>query len=795
MKKYLPLIASLAFTLPAAGQKPAYDGSLRFSTDSADIALTWYGPSTLRVQKAPRGVAPQKASPAVIAAPEAVKVKSSESGGTVTLSSPKLTVKVNTADGTLHFLSPSGETLIQEAGGAAFRPYDDAGTSTYSATQSFRLDKDEHVYGLGNHQRDSLTRRGMNIELTPGNIEDGIPVMTSVKGYGLFWDNPSPTVFSDTPGGLTTFSSPVGPAVDYYLMAGGDADGVMAEMRQLTGQVPMLPLWAYGFWQSRERYKTQEELLDVLRRYRSIGVPVDGMIQDWQYWGSNYVWNAMDFLNPGFNDPKGMIREIHDKNAHLIISIWQSFGPQTHQYKELKDKGLLFESISTWPVTGVTDGWTRTDYPSGVKVYNPYSQEARDTYWRYLRPMHELGLDGWWMDSTEPDHFSATKEDMDSPTGMGSYRKVRSLFPFMCVGGVHDNQLQTDSARRVFILTRSGYAGQQRYGANVWTGDVESTWDNLRRQVPAMLNFTLTGNPNTNSDIGGFFARAYNRPDTMAYSNPRYGELMTRWLQMGAFTPMMRSHGTDAPREIYLFGEAGQPVYDALVDAVKLRYRMLPYTYSTAADVTLRNGSFMRALPMDFPDDPLTHDLSDQFMWGRALMAAPVMQALYTAEDPEAPLPADIDFKAPREHKVYLPAGTDWWDVETGTRHSGGQTLTKTVTLASNPLFARAGAIVPWGPDVQFAAEKPWTALDILVFPGADGSFTLYEDAGEGYGYQKGEFTEIPFAWSDGKRTLTIGERRGAYPGMIGERTFRVVLPDGSSRTVTYSGRRATLKF
>ena len=340
--------------------------------------------------------------------------------------------------------------------------------------------------------------------MVQGNTDDYIPFFLSVKGYGLFWDNYSPTLFEDNPES-TSFKSDVGDCIDYYFMYGGNADGVIACMRDLTGQVPMFPLWTYGYWQSKERYKSQDELVGVVKKYRELGVPLDGIIQDWQYWGNNYLWNAMEFLNPEFYNPQKMVDDVHNLNAHMIISIWNSFGPETKQYKELDKIGALMD-FKTWPESGSEKWPPNLDYPSGVRVYDPYNPEARDIYWKYLnKGIFSLGMDGWWMDSSEPDHLQFKPSDFDNKTYLGSFRKVRNAFPLMTVGGVYQHQRAVTSEKRVFILTRSAFAGQQRYGANTWSGDVVASWDALRNQISAGLNFSLCGIPYWNSDIGGFF--------------------------------------------------------------------------------------------------------------------------------------------------------------------------------------------------------------------------------------------------------------------------------------------------
>src|SRR5690606_28627607 len=450
------------------------------------------------------------------------------------------------------------------------------------------------------------------------NTWDFVPFFQSVKGYGVYWDNYSPTNFNDKQDG-TTFFSEVGECIDYYFMYGGDADGVVASMRNLTGQVPMFPLWTYGYWQSKERYKSQEEIVGVVKKYRELGVPIDGIIQDWQYWGNNYQWNAMDFISPDFPDARKMVKDIHGLNARLAVSIWSSFGPMTKPYRELDKKGMLF-NFKTWPESGREVWPPDTTYPSGVRVYDAYNPEARDIYWKYLKKgVFDLGVDAWWMDSTEPDHLSQRPEDMDTKTFLGSFRKVRNAYPLMTVGGVSKNQRAVTSDKRVFILTRSAFAGQQRYGASVWSGDVGTSWESLRNQIPAGLNSTLTGSPNFILDIGGYFAGAYNKRgnDGSGSKNPMFEELYVRWLQYAAFTPMIRSHGTDVPREIYQFGTKGEPIYDAIEKFIHLRYRLLPYIYSTSWEVTNAQSSFLRALVMDFPQDKNVWDINNEYMFGK----------------------------------------------------------------------------------------------------------------------------------------------------------------------------------
>ena len=784
---------------------------IKTTVNAVDIEVQFFAPAVARVIKSPEGVAYEKQSLSVIAKPEKVSFKADIQDNKIVLNTSELSVSVDTGTGIVSYFSKDGKVLLAEKSGMQFIDFDDAGTKTYQVYQPFVLDKEEAIYGLGQLQNGKMIQRNMTKNLVQGNVEDVSPFFQSTKGYGVFWDNYSPTLFTDNEV-ETSFRSEVGDCVDYYFMYGKDADGVIAQVRSLTGQAPMFPLWTYGYWQSKERYKSQEEVVDVVRKYRELGIPLDGIIQDWQYWGHNYLWNAMDFQNPTFNHPQKMMEDVHAMNAHMAISIWSSFGPMTKPYRELDKKGMLF-NFTTWPQSGLESWPPNMEYPSGVRVYDAYNPEARDIYWKYLNDgIFKLGMDAWWMDSTEPDHLDWKPEDMDTKTYLGSFRKVRNAYPLMTVGGVYDHQRAVTSDKRVFILTRSGFLGQQRYGANVWSGDVASTWESFRNQIPAGLNFSLCGMPHWNSDIGGFFAGHYNKSwnDDSASKNPLYQELYVRWLQFGTFNPMMRSHGTDVYREIYKFGKKGEPVYDAIEKMIGLRYSLLPYIYSTSWEVSNRQSSFMRALMMDFVDDRKVWDINDEYMFGKSILVAPITHAQYTPEavvkvseeegwnrDGAKKTKTDVavDFMETKSTNIYLPAGTLWYDFWTNEKHEGGKEITKETTLDVIPLYVKAGSIIPVGPQVQYATEKPWDHLELKVYAGANGNFILYEDEFDNYNYEKGAYTEIPISWNNISRKLTIGARKGAYGGMLKNRKFTVTLQDGTQKNVDYNGKAISVKF
>ena len=754
-----------------------------------DLKVEFFTPSIVHIVKGE----PTKTL-VVTAKPEAVAVTKNGS----TWKSSELTIRQD-AQGNLTFLDAKGKVLLREKT-----------CDIKKVSQTFVLDKDEAIYGLGTIQNGKMNRRGENKRMEQSNLEDFQNVLQSIKGWGIYWENYSPTQFDDDVNGMT-FTSEAGQGIDYYFMYGGSADGVIAKMRHLSGDVPMFPLWTYGFWQSKERYKSAAETEGIVDKYRELQVPLDGIIQDWQYWGSNYLWNAMDFLAEDFASGQQLIENVHQKHAHFMISIWASFGPQTQQFRELNEKGLLLP-IETWPQSGLSHIWPpRMDYPSGVKVYDAFSPEARAIYWKYLKTLYDYGTDAWWMDSTDPDFFNPRESDYEYPVYGGTWRSQRNAFPLETVRGIYQSQRKDDRGKRIFIMTRSSFAGQQHYGSNMWSGDVNSSWDMLRKQVPAGLSFSLTGNPNFNTDIGGFFCNSYNTMGAgSAPKNPQFQELYVRWMQYGLFCPVFRSHGADAPREIWQFGQKGEPIYDAIEQQIRLRYRLIPYLYSIAWQVTSNNDSYMRPLFSDFAADKKVWNMTDEFMFGHSILAAPIVDPQYTEEkiirtdamtgwdrqsSAENLTASTVDWTAPKSAVKYLPKGAMWYDFWTNKVYKGGQNVTLQTSLDRVPMFVRAGSILPLGPEMQYVGEKAWDNLELRIYPGADATFTLYEDEGDNYNYERGICSTITMEWNDRTRTLTIGQRKGSYPGMLQSRKFTVILPDNSSKVVEYQGETVSCKM
>jgi len=746
---------------------------VKTNIQSMDIEVQFYSDQIIRVLKQPEGSILKKTSLSVIMEPKQARLAISDQNNIVTLKSEKVQAQLNLATGRVTFTTLNGTPLLTEKDyGTQFTAVRDAGKASFSVRQAFLLDKNEVIYGLGQQQNGRLNQRGQKVYLRQENMKVCIPFFNSVKGYGIFWDNYSPTTFTDNVQ-ETSFDSEVGNCADYYFMYGPGADGVVAQMRNLTGQAPMMPLWVYGFSQSRERYKTQFELVDVVKKYRALGVPLDGIVQDWQYWGKDDNWNAMSFDATTYPKPKLMIDSVHGLNAHLFIVAWPGFAPKTSQYQEFKQKNMLI-NFDTWPPKADT------------RPYDVYNPEARDIYWSYLnKGIFSLGSDAWWLDSTEPDHINVKDKDFEQPTYLGSYRSVQNAFPLQHTKGVYEHQRQTSDAKRVILLTRSAFAGQQRYSANTWSGDVGSNWPTLKRQVPAAVNFSLTGLPYWNGDIGGFFAGAYKQGG--GAKNPDFQELYIRWMQFATFTPMMRSHGTDIPREIYQFGQRGDQAFDVQEKFINLRYSLLPYLYSTAWNVTHNSGSIIRSLYSEFGEDKQGYENNAEFMFGKSFLVAPVIE------------------KGIKSQSVYLPAGTQWYDFWTGELTQGGKTVDRATPIDILPLYVQAGTILPWGPKVQYAAEKKWDNLTIRVYPGANGEFTLYEDEGDSYNYEKGAYATITFSWNDHDKTLTINDQHGTFPGMVKKRTFNIIIvkpnhdagvaPATADKTVAYNGSQKVVKF
>lgn len=581
------------------------------------------------------------------------------------------------------------------------------------------------------------------------------------------------------------FKSEAGPDLNYYFVRGNTPDEVISGYRQLTGSAPMMPKWALGLWQSRERYKTQAELLDVAAEFRKRQIPLDNIVLDWSYW-KPAEWGSQEFDSSRFPNPVGMIKTVHDRdNLHFMISVWAKIYEGIPVYNDFKAKGYLYpRNIANRTKDWIAPGYTST-------FYDPFNPQARTAFWNLMNTkLFTKGIDAWWMDASEPDIYSntnvQTRKELMTPA-IGSSTQYFNAFPLQNAKGIYEGQRSTAPDQRVFLLTRSGYAGSQRYAAAIWSGDIASRWEDFKNQIPAGLNFSLSGIPYWTSDIGGFAVeRRYERPN--AQDLEEWRELQTRWYQYGAFCPLFRVHGQFPYREIFNIAPAGHPAYQSMLYYDQLRYRLMPYIYSLTGQAHHQNGTIMRGLMMDFGADPAVKSLGDEFIYGPSLLVAPV-----------------TDYQA-RTKQLYLPATTGWFDFYSGQYHAGGQQLTVAAPLERMPLFVREGSIVPFGPALQYAAEKAADPITLYVYTGKDAQFSLYEDENVNYNYEKGAFANIPLSYNEKTKTLTVGERQGTFPGMVAQRTFRVVWVSKDKPTafnldalpatiLSYSGSLVTAKM
>ena len=584
----------------------------------------------------------------------------------------------------------------------------------------------------------------------------------------------------------TSLWSEVGDGVDYYFVHGPALDRVVAGYRRLTGEAPMMPKWAFGLWQSRQRYETQQQSLDVVDGFRSRRIPFDNIVQDWFYWPEN-AWGSHHFDPARFPDPDGWIKAIHARNARLMISVWGKFYPGSENFEAMQKNGFLYEMTLR---SGFRD-WVGPGYP--YAFYDAFSPKARELFWAQVnRDLFRRGVDAWWMDATEPDLLPTP--DLDAgrahmhPTALGSGSRVLNAYPLLNSQGVYEGQRAAAPDQRVFILTRSAFAGQQRYAAATWSGDITSTWSALRQQIAAGIGFSLSGLPYWTMDIGGFAVPSrFSRRDAAAADVEEWRELNARWFEFGTFVPLTRVHGESPRREMWEMGGESHPSYQAHLKFDRLRYRMLPYVYSLAGAVTHEAGTILRPLVMDFPDDARAARTADQYLFGPALLVSPVTE------------------HAARRRAVYLPAG-GWYDFWTGARSEGGREIDAAAPYDAIPVHVREGSIVPFGPELQWTGERPADPVTLYVYAGRDGAFALYDDDGLSYGYETGARARIPLRWDEARRTLTIGTREGMFPGMLAERTFEVVFvgparPVGfsfvprSDRTVHYTGAAVQVRW
>lgn len=922
------ILTSLLLFSGLYARQPGNEFILKLPGSSLRLSLVT--PSIVRVTVSPAGTFSKRKSLSVLDVNEKFRLTSKELDNKIIVFTDKLSICISKTDGSIIFSTPGGKVLLN-----ALAPDKDSFILTsvqnekvYKIKQRFHLSGDEGLFGLGQFEDGVMNYRNRDVMIAQANRVAVNPFLVSSNGYGILWDNYSMTIFHDNTDG-TYFSSEAADEISYYFAAGNNIDDAISGYRTLTGKAPMFGKWAYGYWQSKERYMNSDELIGIVKEYRRREVPLDNVIQDWQYWGEMDNFSGMSWDSLRYRNPKAMMDTLHKYNAHMIASIWPAFGAKSLIYKELDQNKLLFNEPH----------W------SGGKVYDAYNPKARSIYWKHLKKaFFDNNVDGYWMDGSEPefrctdDRFITSREIEECGSNfLGSMARYLNTYSLMHTKGVYENQRAESGNKRVFILTRSAFSGQQRYGSVTWSGDIFASWQTFKNQIAAGISFCMSGIPYWTTDIGAFIT-AFKYPDGV--KDDSYKELYVRWFQFGAFCPIFRSHGTNTPREVWQFGDKGSWAYDALVKTDRLRYRLMPYIYSAAWKVTNGNYTMLRGLPMGFPQDKNTFKISNEFMFGPSILVCPVTKEMYNfskiaGEDIESSyfftkegtenginldiyrgtdfnklilsrkfdasqigwsgcLPASLDtsyslkmegkllsdsegeyifklitdggarlwindslliddwnnksktelfarinldhntqYSFRLEHSqpvknnallkinwikpnncseetntsnVYLPAQTNWFDFWTGSRSPGGQIVKAEAPIDRLPLYVPEGSIIPFGPDIQFAEDKKDGPIELRVYPGKNASFTIYEDEGDSYNYEKGRYSTIPIKWNDNKRMLVIGTRHGKFKGMVNERTFNIVIAgsnhgsgieqtENPDKVIRYKGEKLKITF
>ena len=652
-----------------------------------------------------------------------------------TLDTGTVRVLISLDTGSLQFQDEQGKRLLQEFQDRprTYRPVTRNGEPMYSVEDRFYPAVREGIYGLGQHQNGVFNYRGTVIELGQANTDVDVPLLVSTKGYGIFWNSAAISYYDNRFPSEMCLSSNAANAIDYYFLYGPEMDQIIHQYRVMTGHAPMFAKWAYGFFQSKDRYTSDQQLLQIAKEYRTQHVPLDTIVQDWFWWVKQ---GDPEFRPEAYPDVPGTLQKLHDEHVHAMLSVWAVFSPESKNYQEMKARGFIIP---------------------GTEDYDATNPTAGDFYWKHLvGKLFAQGWDAFWLDSSEPEaqyphggQSDVTLENKKLFIGNGA--RYTNIFPLMHTGNVYQHWRDTTDKKRVFILTRSAFAGQQRNAATTWSGDVFSTYLSFRRQIPAGLNFALSGMPYWTTDIAG-----YGPPLARDTRDPAYQKLYTRWFEFGAFCPIFRTHGHRANNENELFSYG--PVTPILIRYDRLRYRLIPYIYSLAWQVTAHDSTIMRPLVMDWRTDPNTWNIGDQFMFGPDLLVSPVSQ------------------KGATSRSLYLPASPAWYDFWTGERTKGQQRIEASAPLDRIPVYVRAGSILPMGPQVEWASQKPSAPIELRIYRGANGSFYLYEDAGNTYAYEKGAHSIIPIQWNDATNTLTLGARQGSFPTMVKDRTFNVVF-------------------
>jgi len=748
---------------PSAMQAIQSAKGLTAQNDREALEVTVCGDSLIHVVARPVAAAASGAAqPWMLSAETAcpsAPFQYSQDGDLTTLSTRRMSVSLSAKEGSLRFKTAAGEALLRENPSLPRTYEPSVSASLYTIKDRFEPDATEAVYGLGQHQSGLFNYRGATIELGQNNTDVAIPLLVSSKGYGILWNTASFTYVDNRFPLDLNFESMAAGQLDYYVLYGPEMDRIIHTYRSMTGHAPLFPQWAYGLFQSKDKYVSQQEILSVASEYRARHIPLDAIVQDWFWWKPGGEGDPE--YNENYTDVPAELKALHDEHVHAMISVWGLMDPTSKNFHEVQQQGFEI---------------------AGTHVYDPTNPAARDFFWNQLAgKLFAQGWDAFWLDSAEPEEHWPHVGDAIlryKQLYIGPGAEFTNIFPLEHTGGVQEHWKQATQEKRVFLLTRSAFLGQQRNGATVWSGDVYSTWWGLRHQIAGGLNFALSGYPYWTTDIGGYWP-AYDG----ATKEPAYQELYARWFEYGAFCPVFRTHGHRDHNEMWTYDR----VLPALVAVDRLRYRLLPYVYSLAWKVTTEDYTIQRPLVMDFREDRATWEIADQFMFGPDLMVSPVTK------------------EHASERTVYLPAKADWYDFWTGERTTGGSEAHRAAPIERIPLEVRAGSILPLGPAIEYAGEAA-DPIELRIYPGANGNFNLYEDEGDSYRYEHGAHAIIAMRWDDAARTLTLGAREGRYPGMAAGHTFNVVIVGAghgvggeataaTDKVIHYTGAQVEEKF
>ena len=747
-----PYIAAWDIYVDSWEQK---NGGLIIETVEGTLFLRPYDFGALHYQLTPLRQNSSQSSYAVTKEFPAMDFKVEEDDSDLILITDKYRFVLHKFTGNFSFYNPENKLLLKDA----VNKREAVKADSIAPRSLFKITPEEALYGLGQFRDNALNLRGKKRELIQFNTQAAVPVVYSTSGWGLFWDNPSRTIFEDNEKGMS-FASDFGNKLDFYLFTGNSLDSLIASYRRLTGEAPMIPYWSLGYHQSRNKYATQEEVLSIAQRMDEEKIQMSSIFIDYFYW-QKYGTGSHRFDETIFPDPQGMLKTLQDKyQTKAVITIWPTFKKGTEHYEEFESKGMLL------------DGAKALD---GI-IYDVFNPEARAIYWKQILPLVKTGLGGWFLDGPEPDQINSF---LPTNTFAGPAVTVRNLYPLLHTENFYDNLIQLYPNERPYILTRCAWAAQQRTGAAIWSGDIPTTFDELRKQITAGLNFVATGIPYWTTDIGG-----YQGGDP---ASEEYRELFTRWFQYGTFCPVFRCHGrrypgdTKAPNELWAYGEEVQEICS---DFINLRYTLMPYIYTLTGDVTHKSYTPMRLLAFDFPEDKNTSDCKDQFMYGPSLLVCPILEA------------------GSVNREVYLPGNTRWVDFWTGQKHNAGQKIKADAPKDKIPVYVKSGAIIPAYPDSN-KNHSLEDEIKLFIYKGSDGYFELYKDDGKSFGYKENGYAYIPISWNDKSNELLIDSQKGNY-NKGKKQKFQIVLIDGDynnlqsipvQKTIEYTGARQIVKL